>query len=232
MNATADGSRRCYSAAAWTLVILLTVLAGTAQAGRIEGTVRLAGQTTTRATISPYAGRLGGDVERTSPPAATPEEIAVHLGIAGDVAPPPAEDPSPPTPEMRQVSIRFDPRVLAIPVGTTVAFPNMDPVFHNVFSYSPTRRFDLGRYGQGKSRSVTFDEPGLVKVFCDVHAEMSAYILIVDSPWVTQPDAGGNFAIEDVPPGVHRMTLWHPDRGERTVEIEVGDDTVHVELEL
>lgn len=232
MHSTLVGPHLRRDTVASVLVAIATLLPVSGQAGRIEGTVRLGGPAPTRTSISPYAGRLGGDVERTQPPPPTPEEIAVHLVIPDPIARPDSAGTSQPPPEIRQVSIRFDPRVLAIPVGTEVAFPNMDPVFHNVFSYSPTRRFDLGRYGKGRSRSVTFDEPGLVKVFCDVHASMSAYILVVDSPWVTQPDAGGNFAIDDVPAGTHRMTLWHPDRGEKTVEIEVGDGTVHVDLEL
>ena len=154
-------------------------------------------------------------------------EVALYLA---DLRPQPADPDSLPRPAMHQVSIRFDPRVLAVPTGTTVDFPNLDPVFHNVFSYSPTKRFDLGRYGQNKSKSVRFDTAGLVKVFCDVHANMSAYILVVDTTFVVQPDATGSFAIEGIPEGRHRMTVWHPDRGEQVLEIDVGAGTTRVDI--
>lgn len=198
-----------------------------AQAGRIEGTIRFEGLQADAPRLSPYAGRLGGESGAAAPPPPAVEEIALYLA---DLRPPTAPPDSLPRPQLKQVSIRFDPRVLAIPVGTTVDFPNLDPVFHNVFSYSPAKRFDLGRYGKDKSKAVRFDTPGLVKVFCDVHASMAAYILVVDTPFVVQPDLTGAFVIEGIPEGRHRMTVWHPDRGEQVLEVEVGEGTTHVEI--
>ena len=198
-----------------------------ARAGRIEGTIRFEGVQSSAPRLSPYAGRLGGEAGDATPPPPSVEEIALYLA---DLRPHPVRPDSLQRPQLRQVSIRFDPRVLAVPVGTTVDFPNLDPVFHNVFSYSPAKRFDLGRYGQDKSKSVRFDKPGLVKVFCDVHANMSAYILVVDTHFVVQPDLTGSFAIDGVPHGRHRLTVWHPDRGEQVLEIEVGEGTTHVEI--
>lgn len=200
-----------------------------AWAGRIEGSIRFGAPAPNSPRISPYAGRLGSEATTAAPPPATVQEVALYLA---ELRPRPVHPDSLPRPAIRQVSIRFDPRVLAIPAGTIVDFPNLDPVFHNVFSYSPTKRFDLGRYGQGRSASVLFDRPGLVKVFCDVHASMSAYVLVVDTPFVVQPDATGTFVIDGVPEGKHRMTVWHPDRGERVVEVDVGDGTTRVDLEL
>jgi plastocyanin len=130
-------------------------------------------------------------------------------------------------PKLYQVNQSFQPRVLGVPVGTTVEFPNKDLIFHNVFSYSKTKRFDLGYYGQGKSKSVTFDKPGLVKVFCDIHANMSAYVLVVDSPFVTQAKHDGTYRIDDIPDGDYTLTVWHPERGERTHKVSVKGVVVH-----
>ena len=130
---------------------------------------------------------------------------------------------------LTQKNQMFEPRVLAIPVGTTVEFPNLDPVFHNVFSYSKTKRFDLGRYGKGKSKSVTFDRPGIVKVFCDVHSNMSAYIYVIDSPFIARPNAQGSFEL-DVPVGKHKVTVWHPERGERTYDVTVTEQGASLDI--
>lgn len=182
-----------------------------------------------RSAISPYPGRLGSQVETPAEEPASPvREVALYLEAEGATAPVDSTD----VPQMKQVRLRFEPRVLVIPAGTTVAFPNLDPVFHNVFSYSSAKRFDLGRYPKGHSKSVTFEKPGLVRVFCDVHSSMSAHILVVDTEHVAQPDASGRFVLEDVPEGRHTLTLWHPDLGEREVVVRVGEGTTHVELDF
>ncbi len=214
------------------LVILTAPIAEPADAGRIVGRVTVAPRTASAPTLSPYAGRLGSHLGQDANgstrglDASSASEVAIYLNAPGT---PPSGSKSD-LPQMRQKNLRFEPRVLAIAVGTDVAFPNLDPVFHNVFSYSPARRFDLGRYAKGKSKTVTFHEPGLVKVFCDVHADMAAYILVVDADWVTQPNGGGEFVLDDVPAGTHALSFWHPDHGERQVLVEVGDGTTRVEL--
>jgi plastocyanin len=110
---------------------------------------------------------------------------------------------------MEQVDQSFAPHVLPILKGTTVEFPNSDTIYHNVFSLSRTASFDLGRYPRGSSRSVRFDDPGLVKVFCHIHAEMSAAILVLDNPYFTTPDPAGRYAILGIPPGDYTVTAWH-----------------------
>lgn len=177
--------------------------------------------------MNPYPGQAGSDLSTPEIADRRVREVAIYLrGLSA----PDGADPAPDQPEMSQRSLRFDPRVLAIPVGTTVAFPNLDPVFHNVFSYSRTKRFDLGRYRKGQSKSVTFDEPGLVEVFCDVHASMQAFILIVDSDFVTQPGEDGSFVIDGVPEGPQTLVIWHPDQGEQEFTITVGPDPVRFDL--
>jgi hypothetical protein len=110
---------------------------------------------------------------------------------------------------MRQHGERFVPHVLPIVVGTTVTFPNDDPIYHNVFSLSATRSFDLGRFSRGQSRTVTFNKTGIVQVFCHIHADMSAYIIVLGNPLFGKPDSTGRFTIEGVPPGEYRLTAWH-----------------------
>lgn len=106
----------------------------------------------------------------------------------------------------------FDPHVLAIPVGTVVDFPNLDPFFHNVFSMFDGKRFDLGLYEAGASHSVTFDHPGVVYIFCNIHPEMSAVIVVTDSPFFAVTGVSGEFSIPNVVPGRYLVTVWH-ERG-------------------
>lgn len=126
---------------------------------------------------------------------------------------------------MTQEGETFIPHVLPIPVGSTVEFPNLDPIFHNVFSLSATRTFDLGRYPQGDSKSVRFDQPGLVPVFCHIHSDMSAVILVLDNPYFAVPGADHRYRIESIPPGTHTLVAWH-ERSlpvEVTVEVNAGE---------
>lgn len=112
-------------------------------------------------------------------------------------------------PALRQRDERFSPHVLPILAGTTVEFPNDDDVFHNVFSLSSARTFDLGRYARGSSRSVTFPNDGVVQVFCHIHADMSAFVLVLDNPFFVIPDAEGRFVIDGVPTGAYQLVAWH-----------------------
>ena len=107
---------------------------------------------------------------------------------------------------------RFDPRVLAIPAGSAVDFPNLDPFFHNVFSMFDGKRFDLGLYEAGASRRVTFDRPGIVYIFCNIHPEMSAVVVVTDAPYYAMSDRAGRFSIANVPPGRYLLNVWH-ERG-------------------
>lgn len=112
-------------------------------------------------------------------------------------------------PTLDQRNISFVPHLLPIVVGTTVRFPNSDLVFHNVFSYSKPKTFDLGRYPKGKSKTITFDKPGIVKVFCEIHSQMSAIVIVLENSYFSLTDDGGKFSIPDVPPGTYKLTAWH-----------------------
>jgi hypothetical protein len=128
---------------------------------------------------------------------------------------------------IRQEREEFIPKVVAITRGSTIDFPNADPIFHNVFSLSGAATFDLGRFPQGQSRSVTFTKPGLVKVFCHLHSHMSASILVLDHPYFTIPEPDGTFTLPAVPVGTHTLVGWHERVGERsaTVEVQPGGAT-------
>ncbi len=119
--------------------------------------------------------------------------------------------PKPPADPFEVVTVRkqFQPRVQAIPVGSTVEFPNADAILHNVFSLSPGHRFDLGLFGKNKSASHTFERPGTVRVFCNVHHAMVAYILVMETPYYTSPDPSGNFVLSGLPEGSGTLTVWH-----------------------
>ena len=103
----------------------------------------------------------------------------------------------------------FVPHVLAITTGTTVEFPNSDRIFHNVFSLSKVARFDLGRYATGRSKSVRFDRPGIVRVFCDIHSHMNAFILVFSHTFFTMTDTDGRYRLDNIPPGTYTVLAWH-----------------------
>jgi plastocyanin len=110
---------------------------------------------------------------------------------------------------MDQRNETFVPHVLAVTTGTLVDFPNSDKFYHNVFSLSKPKRFDLGRYPVGRSESVRFDRPGIVRVFCDIHSHMNAFILVFGHPFFAMTDADGRYRIENVPPGTYSIVAWN-----------------------
>jgi plastocyanin len=136
-------------------------------------------------------------------PAADVQHAVVSWTPAGGVRTTPRGDHV-----IRTQDKRFLPRVLPVTVGSTVAFPNGDPILHNVFSVSPARRFDLGLYRKGEGKSVTFDQPGLVRVYCNVHHAMIAYVAVLETPHFTMAGAEGRFTLE-VPDGPGTLTVWH-----------------------
>jgi plastocyanin len=114
----------------------------------------------------------------------------------------------------------FQPHVAVVPVGSHVEFPNSDPFDHNVFSLSDNAMFDLGTFGRGESRGTTFDRPGIIRIFCNVHANMSGTIVVRDNPYFAQPLADGSFSIPAVPVGTYTMRVWH-ERARETATLEV-----------
>ncbi len=146
---------------------------------------------------------------------------------------PPAAPPR--TVEMIQKGKRFVPHVLAVPVGTTVEFPNLDPIFHNAFSNFSGQPFDTGLYPPGTSQKVRFRREGIVRVFCNIHSTMSAVIVVTRTPFVAVTGREGVFRIQDVPAGEYRMRLWHERATEATLKalerkIAVGENGGEIHL--
>lgn len=145
-----------------------------------------------------------------------------------------AEGPTPkPRSAPRQVVLqrgkRFLPHVLVVPAGTEVAFLNEDKMFHNVFSLSKPNAFDLGLYEKGVARTKVFTDPGPVRLLCNIHASMSAFVYVVDSPWYAQADAKGRFELRGVPPGGYVLHAWHETSAKpSTQRITVGEGLVSV----
>lgn len=132
-----------------------------------------------------------------------------------------------PPPVLTQRDERFEPHILPVTVGTTVQFPNADPVYHNVFSLAAARTFDLGRYPAGASKSVTFEQPGIVQVFCHIHSDMSAVVLVLGTPLYTVPSTDGRYSLDDVPPGDYVLVAWHERAApiRRRIHVVAGETT-------
>lgn len=111
---------------------------------------------------------------------------------------------------MAQKDMRFDPFVLIVPVGAEVAFPNLDPFRHHVYSFSPARTFELKLYGRDETRRVRFDRAGVVAIGCNIHDDMSAFIRVVDTPFAAKTGPAGTVVLRDLPAGPVRVTVWHP----------------------
>jgi plastocyanin len=109
-----------------------------------------------------------------------------------------------------QRNLAFVPHVLVVRVGTTVEFPNNDKVFHNIFSFRDGKKFDLGMYPKGAVKYVNFDKPGLARLFCNIHPNMAAYVMAVDSPYFAVSNENGTFTISGVPPGTYTYHAWRP----------------------
>ena len=112
--------------------------------------------------------------------------------------------------EMAQVNKQFDPRVLVVPMGTSVTFPNRDTVRHHVYSFSPAKNFELKLYAGTAANPVVFDKVGIAVLGCNIHDNMAAWVVVVDTPYYARSSAGGTVSLANVPPGSYRLRVWHP----------------------
>ena len=199
-----------------------TVLGAQTATGTIEGTVVLEPPPPPRRSANRYPGGPT-ETQRIQP-------LPAFVHVVGPVQ---GAGAGPASPPMTQRDTTFVPSVVAVRAGGTVHFPNADPFFHNVFSYSSAQRFDLGRYPQGESKSVTFPEPGIVEVFCEVHEFMRGAIVVTENPFHAVVAADGSFRITGVPQGTYTIAIWHPDHRshEQRVTVVSGAPT-RVEVEL
>jgi plastocyanin len=160
------------------------------------------------------------------------ERIRVAIYIDGEAAQP---EHAAPTVIIEQKNRQFVPDLLVVPVGSTVSFPNLDPIFHNVFSLSKPKSFDLGNYPKGQSRDVTFSKPGIVLLNCRLHTNMAASIVVTPNGWSARSDASGRFVLRNVPAGKHIVVAWHKSAGffRKTVSVtDLHDATVSFEIPL
>lgn len=126
----------------------------------------------------------------------------------------------------------FVPRVLPVPVGASVRFPNNDPILHNVFSTAKEASFDLGLYGRSEGESHRFTQPGVIRVYCNVHHAMVAHVLVMDTPFFTRPDAQGRFRLASVPAEAGELFVWHERSQLWRTPVTPGTADVQVKLEL
>jgi plastocyanin len=127
----------------------------------------------------------------------------------------------------------FAPHLMAVPVGSTVAFPNFDTIYHNVFSLSAPQRFDLGLYKSGDMRQVVFDKPGIIRLGCNIHANMSAYLVVVDAPHYVVSEPDGSFAFRSLRPGKYRVQAWSEQSSDPVVSeitVKAGDNPLTLDL--
>jgi hypothetical protein len=203
-----------------------------ARAGVIRGQVAVPAVPPPQRALQPYAGGAAALPQPRIPARGAPQDAVIYIeslpAEVDSLLPQPAGRP-----RLAQQDQSFQPRVIAVPAGGVVEFPNMDPIYHNVFSVSPAKRFDLGRYGRGKSKSVTFQKPGLVNVYCDIHSNMEGFILVVPNRALARPDAAGRYALPDLPPGRYTLLAWHPDLATVRREVvvpESGDVVLDLSL--
>jgi plastocyanin len=164
----------------------------------------LAGTVTGSVSVVDKGGRTASDVA----------DAVVYLdGAKGRVKPEKAT--------ITMKSKAFMPHLLVVPVGSTVDFPNNDPIFHNAFSVSGENHFDLELYKRPNAKSWTFAHAGIVRVFCNIHPQMSAVVVVRDNPYFTRPAADGSFTIADVPAGTYTLKGWHERGGEASIEVTV-----------
>jgi plastocyanin len=181
----------------------------------IEGRVELPKTSSAPVVIKRYEIVTKGGVLATKPPLAV-----VYLEGSFPKRNSPADK------QMLQKDLTFVPTLLPVQTGTRVAFPNLDDTYHNIFSFSPAKRFDLGRYRPDETPipSVVFDVPGLVTVRCDIHEHMRALILVLDTPYFAMSDPDGRFRLSGLPPGHYTLKAWLSSKTtlERPVELTSG----------
>ena len=192
-----------------TPVLLALLFSARAQAGSVTGQLQL--------------------TDKGGKPASDLSDAVVYLEAAKPVKP----KPGAPTVVMMKAKA-FTPHVVVVPVGGTVEFPNDDPIFHNAFSVSPENKFDLELYKRPKTGSWTFKTPGVVNVYCNIHPQMSAVVVVRDNPYYAKVAKDGTFSIEGVPAGKYTFVAWHERGGDKAVEISVpaeGAATTNVTLD-
>ena len=208
----------------------IAAIAVSLPAQAITGTI-LIKKKLTRPSITPSvsvyqrgtAVKLGKDPDQ-DPLAYERSRVVIYLEAATVAG---QNDTDSPAPQIQQLDRRFMPDLVVIPVGSTVFFPNMDPIFHNIYSLSKPKSFDLGNYDKGQTRKVTFPKPGIVDIYCHLHPNMQATVVVTPNRWFARPNRNGQYRIPDVPPGQYTLVAWHKAAGffRKTIVVENTHDT-------
>jgi plastocyanin len=199
------------------------VLSPSLRAESVSGTVVIKKKLTrSRVTAAVPLYQRGTTVELTAdldedPLAAERTRVVVYIEGHGPATPVVAR--------MEQQNRRFAQETVVVPVGSKVTFPNLDPIFHNVFSLSKPKTFDLGNYPKGETRTVVFTQPGIVYVNCHLHTNMTGTIVVTPNDWYTKADKTGHFVLPDLPPGKYTVVAWHKTAGyfRKTIELAAGE---------
>ena len=189
----------------------------------VEGVVQLPAPTMERPLNQRYGTNVDAPITPTNPPGAV-------VYLEGDFSAKPASVSA--VVEMAQKSMLFSPDLVALRTGGAVAFPNLDDTYHNVFSYSKAKRFDLGRYRKDeKPDTVLFDKPGVVTVHCEIHDRMRGTILVLGTSYFQKTDPSGHYRLEHLPAGHFVLKAWinEGDVRERTIDLKSGT-TSHVDF--
>jgi len=213
------------------VVAMVCVFAVATRGSDVHGTITLDSRMAKKSAPAPLYDLRGMAMHDRGPTAARTESARRFGRIAVWLEGGPAAAATSLT--MRQLDRHFEPDLLIVSPGSRVEFPNLDPVFHNIFSLSKAQSFDLGYYAQGKSREVVFSKPGIVQVFCHVHPDMYGVIVVTASGWTARPAENGTFTFTDVPPGRYRVVIWQRTAGlvHKTISIPPSG-TVDVNFRL
>jgi plastocyanin len=213
-------------------IAALMLLASPAIAGDVTVYVQITRRLTKKA-VTPLVYDLRGAVPAPAGESGLPiDEYGQTVVMLLGKIPVPA---APETIRVEQRNSRFEPDLAVVPVGSTVEFPNADPIFHNVFSLSGAQPFDLGFYPKGQSRVVKFDRAGVVQIYCHIHPNMYAAIVVTASRWYGRPAADGTLVLKDVPAGHYKAEAWHRIAGMCKAEVDVpasGAAQVHIQVPL
>jgi plastocyanin len=190
--------------------IVLTAMCASVLAGTITGNVSAKGKADAEndsAAGGAYGNRKYKFVEKVDYPAM--HDFVVYIEGSFGTNSAPTNSAQVVTTRIAQEGAMFTPHVLPIMAGTTVEWPNNDTIYHNVFSMSDAKQFDLGLYKNPTEKSVLFDKPGRVDVFCSIHSNMHCIILVLENPYFASTDENGDFKISGVPPGTYKLKAWH-----------------------
>lgn len=212
-----------------TVFVGLILVAATCQGQDISGTIIVKRKLTRPSVTAPVSVyqrgpsvKLGNDTGEDDPIAYERSRVILYLEPSSTDFQEPGASPVPV--EIDQIDRRFSPDLVVVPAGSTVSFPNMDPIFHNIYSLSKAKSFDLGAYDKGETRRVTFAKPGIVEVYCHLHPNMAATVVVTPNRYYARPDRNGQYRIANVPPGHYTLVAWHKTAGffRKSIDVESG----------